>query len=90
MSELLIPAGRLWQRLRRQLPDSMVTAGWRRWPALLHPGRLSLELARPWAPQPVDLAGGWQRQGRRWCRQWAGWCWWLSADGCRLYVCRQR
>ncbi|MGN0863477.1 MAG: hypothetical protein ACI4N1_09210 [Stenotrophomonas koreensis] len=89
MSELLMPAGRLWQRLRRQLPADMALAGWWRWPRPLHDRRMSLQLARPWSPQAADLAGGWQWQGRRWCRQWAGWCWWLSADGRRLYACRR-
>lgn len=85
-----MPAGRLWQRLRRQLPATMMPAGWRRWPRVWCAQRLCLQLSRPWQPQAGDADAGWQRQGRHWRRMAAGWCWWLSADGCRLYVCRQR
>jgi len=47
MAELLMPAGRLWQRLRRQLPAGIVPAGVRRWPSLLACRGLCLHLARP-------------------------------------------
>lgn len=90
MAELLLPAGRLWRRLRGRLPAALVIAGVRRWPAPLSGRRCCLYLRQRWQPDPSALTEGWQLHGQRWQHCGQGLRCWFSRDGWRLYLYQQR
>lgn len=94
MAEPLLPAGRLWRRLRSLLPAGLEPAAIgravvARWPQPLLDQHLCLHLQQRWQPQ-APASGCWQQQGQRWQACSNGLQWWLSRDGWRLYVRRQR